>query len=268
MTEIPVKHVLGTPLHCTSYEAFAAHAMELAAGQRVFSVEFANTQVLTMRRHEPPFRAMTEAVDYFIPDAMPLVWCLNMQGAVMRDRVYGPAFMRHFLNHTPGTFTHYLLGGSEDCGRRLRDVFAQANPSVRFAGGFHGPCSPDGRMAPADEARVLAELDRLQPDFIWVGFGTPKQQAWVWRHKSRLRRGVIFAVGYAFDVNAGTKRDQPMWMQQLGLGWLFRLCSEPRRLAGRYLKYNSLFLLYLLWDGLRGKAWKPAGRRIDATSTN
>ena len=56
-------------------------------------------------------------------------------------------------------------------------------------------------------------------------------------------------------MNAGTKRDQPMWMQRLGLGWLFRLCSEPRRLLGRYVKYNSLFLFYLLWDGLRGKAW-------------
>jgi UDP-N-acetyl-D-mannosaminuronic acid transferase (WecB/TagA/CpsF family) len=41
----------------------------------------------------------------------------------------------------------------------------------------------------------------------------------------------------------------------LGLTWLFRFASEPRRLAGRYFKYNSLFLWYLAADGLRGRVW-------------
>jgi N-acetylglucosaminyldiphosphoundecaprenol N-acetyl-beta-D-mannosaminyltransferase len=44
-------------------------------------------------------------------------------------------------------------------------------------------------------------------------------------------------------------------MQRLGLTWVYRLATEPRRLGPRYLKYNSLFLWYLLWDGLRGRAW-------------
>jgi N-acetylglucosaminyldiphosphoundecaprenol N-acetyl-beta-D-mannosaminyltransferase len=88
-----------------------------------------------------------------------------------------------------------------------------------------------------------------------VGFGTPKQQAWVKRHKQVIRRGMILTVGFAFDVNAGTKRDAPLWMQHVGLTWVYRLASEPRRLASRYFKYNLLFLSYLLRDGLRGKAW-------------
>jgi N-acetylglucosaminyldiphosphoundecaprenol N-acetyl-beta-D-mannosaminyltransferase len=47
-------------------------------------------------------------------------------------------------------------------------------------------------------------------------------------------------------------------MQRRGLTWIYRLCSEPRRLALRYMKYNSLFLYYLIRDGLRGRAWgKP-----------
>lgn len=67
---------------------------------------------------------------------------------------------------------------------------------------------------------------------------------------------MLLAVGFAFDVNAGTKTDAPAWMQRRGLTWLYRLCAEPRRLAGRYVKFNGLFLWYLLWDGVRGRAWK------------
>jgi N-acetylglucosaminyldiphosphoundecaprenol N-acetyl-beta-D-mannosaminyltransferase len=208
-----------------------------------------------MRRHEPDFRRLLDAFDHLAPDGMPLIWCMNRAGAELRDRVYGPTFMRRFLESVPAGFTHYLLGGSEECGARLREIFGQRNPGVQFIGSFHGRCSATGQMDAADEERVLAEINRLSPDFIWVGFGTPKQQAWVNRYKARVRRGVLLGVGFAFDVNAGTKPDQPMWMQRLGLGWLFRLCSEPRRLLGRYVKYNSLFLFYLLWDGMRGRAW-------------
>ncbi|MCU0788621.1 MAG: WecB/TagA/CpsF family glycosyltransferase [Verrucomicrobia bacterium] len=217
-------------------------------------VEFANTQVVVMRRHEPEFRRFTDAYDFFSPDGMPLIWCLNHAGARLHDRVYGPTFMRRFLDTVPGKFTHYLLGGSEECGLRLKERFLKVNPGIQFVGQYHGRCSVDGRLDPAAESEVIDEINRLSPDFIWVGFGTPKQQAWVHRYKSRLRRGVVLTVGFAFDVNAGMKPDQPLWMQRLGLGWLFRLWSEPGRLLGRYFRYNSLFLWYLVWDGVRGRA--------------
>lgn len=251
MTDIPVKHVLGTPLCCTTYEAFDVHARTMAAREGPVSVDFTNTQIVTMRRHDPAFRTFTETVDYFVPDATPLIWCLNLQAANLRDRVYGPAFMRHCLGNCPPELKHYFLGGSEGCLAKLRDRITKSNPGLNIAGMRHGYFQPD------EEAEIIKEINRISPDFIWVGLGTPKQQEWIHRNKPSLKRGVIFAVGYAFDVNAGTKRDQPMWMQRLGLGWLFRLCSEPRRLFGRYLKYNSLFLFYLLLDGLRARAWKP-----------
>jgi N-acetylglucosaminyldiphosphoundecaprenol N-acetyl-beta-D-mannosaminyltransferase len=208
-----------------------------------------------MRRHDPAFRELTSAYDYFPPDGMPLVWCLNRAGAGLRDRVYGPAFMRKFLTDASPDVTHYLLGGSEECGAKLRRIFEQVNSGIRFIGAFHGKCNPDGLLEGTAEQQITAEIDRLSPDFIWVGFGTPKQQAWVKQHKHLIRSGVILTVGFAFDVNAGIKPDAPLWMQRFGLTWVYRLSSEPRRLGPRYLKYNFLFLFYLLHDGLRGRAW-------------
>jgi N-acetylglucosaminyldiphosphoundecaprenol N-acetyl-beta-D-mannosaminyltransferase len=94
----------------------------------------------------------------------------------------------------------------------------------------------------------VEEINRLSPDVIWVGLGTPKQQQWIHDNKSHLTRGVVLTVGFAFDVNAGTKLDAPMWMQRLGLTWLFRISQEPRRLLGRYLKYNTWFVWFCLID--------------------
>ena len=247
-------NLLGTPLLITDYDRLAADCLRWAREPRCRALDFANTQIVTLRRHDPAFRDLTESYDYFPADGMPLVWCLNRAGAGLRDRVYGPSFMRKFLASVPAHFTHYLLGGSEECGAKLQRRFQQLNPGVKFIGAFHGKCHPNGHLDGDAESKLIAELQQLSPDFIWVGFGTPKQQAWVRRHKHLLRRGVILTVGFAFDVNAGMKPDAPKWMQRCGLTWLYRLCSEPRRLGPRYLRYNFLFLYYLLQEGWRGSA--------------
>ena len=57
------------------------------------------------------------------------------------------------------------------------------------------------------------------------------------------------------------RADAPGWMQRCGLTWLHRMASEPRRLIGRYLHHNSLFLGYLLWDTLRGAVFHPESSR-------
>jgi len=247
-------HVLNTPLLATDYDELAAQCRAWARQPECVALEFANTHIVTMCRHDPEFRDLIRGYDHLLPDGMPLVWCLNRAGAGLRDRVYGPTFMRRFLETVSAGFTHYLLGGSAECGARLREVFSRLNPDVKFVGGFHGRCGLDGVLEGAAEKEILEEINRLSPDFIWVGFGTPKQQAWTRRHKHLIRRGVVLTVGFAFDVNAGMKLDAPPWMQQCGLTWLHRLRSEPLRLGLRYFKWNSLFLFYLLREGCSRRA--------------
>lgn len=248
-------HVLHAPLLVTDYEKLSAQSLRWAREPRCRLVEFVNTQIVTMQRHDRTFRETMNSYDDLIPDGMPLVWCLNRAGAGLKDRVYGPTFMRRFLETAPEGTTHYLLGGSEVCGNKLRELFTRLNPRIKFVGSFHGWCEADGTLQGAAEKDVINEINRLAPDFIWVGFGTPKQQYWAQKHKHLLKRGVVLTVGFAFDANAGMKSDAPKWMQRGGLTWLYRMCSEPRRLLPRYVKWNSLFLFYLLRDGLQARAW-------------
>lgn len=234
--------LLGTPLLATTYEQLIAHAHTLARQGGTHAIDLTNTHIVTLRRQDPHFRDLTSRFDYFVPDGMPLIWCLNVRGAGLRDRVYGPTFMRRCLEASPAPWKHYLLGGSEECLAALRQKYC--SPAFDIVGGHHGYFSPN------DEAEIVNQINQLAPDFIWVGLGTPKQQDWIHRHKGTIQRGVLFAVGFAFDVNAGLKPDAPPWMQRFGLTWLFRAASEPGRLLGRYLRYNSLFVYYLLRDGL------------------
>ena len=233
--------LLGTPLLATTYDELIARCHELARAGGTYAIDFTNTHIVTLRRHEAEFRELTNGVDYFVPDGMPLIWCLNRRGAELRDRVYGPTFMRRCLEASGPPWKHYFLGGSAACLEKLRARFSQDE----VVGVRHGYFPPN------EEAEIVAEINRLDPDFIWIGLGTPKQQEWIHHQKTSIRRGVLLAVGFAFDVNAGMKKDAPAWMQRLGLTWVFRIFSEPRRLFSRYLRYNSLFLYYLAHDAFR-----------------
>ena len=123
MTEFDV---LGTPLLATTYEELAAQCQAWARGPVCVSMEFANTQIVTMRRHEPRFLELTATYNYFIPDGMPLIWCLNRAGAGLKDRVYGPTFMREFLSKV-----------------RRRHPPIISWEVRRNAAGVSGNCSPD-----------------------------------------------------------------------------------------------------------------------------
>ena len=61
--------------------------------------------------------------------------------------------------------------------------------------------------------------------------------------RPRLDAPVLIGVGAAFDFHAGLVPQAPQRIQKLGLEWLFRLLQEPRRLAGRYMKYNPRFVV-------------------------
>lgn len=244
-------HLLGTPLQATTHDEWIEFCQRRSKEPGAVAVDFTNTHIVTMRRADGTFRRETEAIDFFVPDSTPLKWCLNIRGARMEDRLYGPDFLRRCVIASPEPLSHYFLGGSDECLLRLRQRFAILQPKLKVAGWQNGYFDPE------KSSRIVADINQASPDFIWIGMGTPRQQAWIQRWKPKIHRGVLFAIGFAFDANAGTKNDSPLWMQRAGLGWLYRMMTEPGRLAPRYFKYNSLFLWYLLADTARGRVYLP-----------
>ena len=79
--------LLGTPLLLTDYRGLDEQCRLWSRADACIALDFANTQIVTMRRHEPWFRDLTSAYDAFPPDGMPLIWCLRLAGARLRDRV-------------------------------------------------------------------------------------------------------------------------------------------------------------------------------------
>lgn len=254
LTITPIR-VVNTPLIPTSYAELAAWLYANAGESPLRTFDFTNTHIVALRALDPMFHELTDTIDYFVPDSMPLTWCVNLLGGQMKDRVYGPAFMSHCLQHSPEQIRHFFLGGSEDCLHLLVKQVRLKNPSLQIVGTHHG------YFEKGDEGRIIEMINASTPDCIWIGLGTPKQQEFLARNRHLFCGGNVLLVGFAFDVNAGTKRDAPPFLQRMGLTWLFRIINEPRRLLPRYLKYNTLYILFFIESVLLTislRAVKPA----------
>jgi N-acetylglucosaminyldiphosphoundecaprenol N-acetyl-beta-D-mannosaminyltransferase len=136
---------------------------------------------------------------------------------------------------------HFLLGSTEDVLRRLEQRLARRFPGAEIVGRLSLPFVEADDFSGTEAA--IADVRRASPHIVWLSLGCPKQELWMLRYAHELAPALLAGVGAAFDFHAGTKRRAPPWVQRAGLEWLHRLVSEPRRLASRYARTNSEFLL-------------------------
>jgi N-acetylglucosaminyldiphosphoundecaprenol N-acetyl-beta-D-mannosaminyltransferase len=178
------------------------------------------------------------------PDGMPLVWLGRHFSKRVVKRVYGPDLMLAVCEQSVVSgYTHYFYGGAEGVPELLAARLKKQFPDLRVAGMYSPPFRP---LTIVEEEKMIERLNTADPDIVWIGLGTPKQDLWMARYRDRLRARVFIAVGAAFDFHTGRIPQAPIWMQRSGLEWLYRLVQEPRRLWYRYLVYNPLFVARVL----------------------
>lgn len=101
-----------------------------------------------------------------------------------------------------------------------------------------------------DNKAIIDAIHAANPDLLWIGMTAPKQEKWTYSHWKELNIHChVGSIGAVFDFFAGTMKRAPMWWQDHGLEWLYRLLKEPKRMWRRYIIGNALFL----WNMVKEK---------------
>lgn len=150
----------------------------------------------------------------------------------------------------------YHLGGRPGVAEYAADRLRRRHPGLTLF--THHGYFPD-----RETAQILDEIGRIRPQLLLVGMGMPRQEHWVVENLEHLEAHAILLSGACFDYLAGAIPTPPRWMGWIGLEWLYRLATEPRRLWRRYL-VEPWALLPLVIRDLRAKP--AAGDVSDKTS--
>lgn len=203
-------------------------------------------------RRNPDLKIILNGALLNTPDGVPLVWLGKLFGYKNIRRVYGPDVMRDVCAYSADKgWTHFLYGGGPGLADTLQKQLEEDHPGIQIVGTH---CPPFRELTADEEKELIQKVEQLRPDIFWVGISTPRQLYFAGRMLGQLKTKVIAPVGYAFDVNAGTKIDSPDWIKNSGFQWLHRALTDPR-LWKRYLQDNPRFVGEILLQLLRLKKY-------------
>ena len=239
------KALLLNEVNVTSYAAAAKMVVDWSGKSESRYVCIANVHVLMEAYDSPHFRSVLNHADLVTPDGVPLVWLMRLKGQRAQQRVYGPTLMLRVLEAAAQNgISVGFYGGTPDV---LRSLVERMQERFHGLNAAFAVSPPFAEMSNKEDADLVEQINRSGIRILFVGLGCPKQEIWMAGHRGRVN-AVMLGVGAAFDFHAGVKPQAPLWMQGIGLEWLFRLSTEPRRLWKRYLYHNPRFVVLAIAD--------------------
>lgn len=181
--------------------------------------------------------------DVLIPDGASVVMACRWLKAKSQptERIAGWDLFVHEmdrLNRKGGTC--FFMGSSEKVLELIRKRAAVDYPNIKVET-YSPPYKPE--FSEEDNKGIIEAINKANPDLLWIGMTAPKQEKWTYTHWKELDIHChVGNIGAVFDFFAGTVERAPLWWQEHGLEWLYRLLKEPKRMWRRYIIGNTLFL--------------------------
>ncbi len=228
--------VLGCSIDSLTFEETVQRCDELIRARTGARHTSINAAKVVAAQRDPRLRAALDASEIVNADGQSVVWASWLLGRRLPARVAGIDLMDALLAVAEQRgYSVYLLGARQGVLEQAVRELERRFPSLRLAGYRNGYFDANA------EEEVDAAIRKANPDLLFVAMSSPRKEHWIDDHARDLGVPLVMGVGGAVDVLAGKARRAPVWMQRLGLEWLFRLLQEPRRLWRRYLTTNTRF---------------------------
>ena len=178
-----------------------------------------------------------------IPDGGPLSSYARKHSFPECERTTGPDLLEEILKISEeNEFTHYFYGSTDETLEKLKSKISTQYPKVKIVGTYSPPFR---KLTAVEEQKIVNIINSVNPDFIWIGLGAPKQEIFMFEHMN-LFNGLMIGVGAAFDYKADNIKRAPVWMQKSNLEWVYRLLQSPKKLFKRYVMTNTKFILEII----------------------
>jgi N-acetylglucosaminyldiphosphoundecaprenol N-acetyl-beta-D-mannosaminyltransferase len=186
----------------------------------------ADASMVVTYTQDAEFARIVDRAELVTPDGAGILWATRRLGTPVRAKVSGVDLSARCcaLSAQKGWrifFFGAASGVAEAAAAQTRERFPGAN-IVGVRDGFFGP---------DEEPHVVEQIRAAKPDILLVALGIPKQEKFIHRNRESLGVPVSIGVGGTLDVFSGTVKRAPIWMQNVGLEWLYRLAANPKKIS-------------------------------------
>lgn len=194
-----------------------------------------NPEILVMANKDIEYKKVLNKAKLALPDGMGVIWASKILGVSLKGKITGVDLVQGLCGEvSKRPITVSFLGGRPTVAEKAAECLKKRHfgLKIRFTGS------------------EISNFSKLKgTDILFVAFGSPKQEFWIEKNLKRLPVKVAIGVGGAFDMISGRVPRAPVWLQNLGFEWLFRLMVEPWRIK------RQLSLLIFVFLVLKEKFW-------------
>ncbi len=235
-------NILGLPVDRLSLSQTIEKIEDFIASRKPHRLVVVNAAKIVKARKDAALKHIIETADLIGPDGVPVVWLSRLLGRKLPGRVNGTDLMEKLFEVAAQKhYRIFFFGATEEVIQNTVKIAQEKYHGLQVAGFRNGYFSAE------EEPEIIRTIRRSKADILFVGFGSPKKEFWIAKHLKDLNVPIVHGVGGSFDVVAGKTKRAPVWMQNFGLEWFYRLLQEPGRMWKRYLITNSIFV----WLSLR-----------------
>ena len=167
------------------------------------------------------------SADMIIPDGAGVVLAAKILKTPLKQKVAGIELAYNlikYLDETGGTL--FLLGSKEET---VEKAAVNLNEKYKNLKVFYHHGYFD-RNNPEENQKVLEKINASEPDVVFVCFGAPTAEKWIYENRAEFNRGLFIGVGGTIDVIAGVKKYAPKIFIKLNLEWFYYLIRHPSRI--------------------------------------
>ncbi len=207
-----------------------------------------NTEFIMMCNEDHEFLNYMNKSDLNIPDGVGLIYASKIKNKPLKEKVAGfdlSVKMLELANEKK--LRLFVIGGKPGIADSAMDMVHKKYPNINIVGSHHGYFKGAhlGQGGHEEEIQVIDEINKSEPDILFVGFGAKKQEMWVESNKDKLKARIIIGNGGTLDGLAGNVKRAPDIYIKLGLEWLYRLIQEPSRISRQ--KVLPVFMLKIIF---------------------
>ncbi len=218
------KNILGIGFTNAKEDEILEYILQgLERGRQKYFIVTPNPEILMLSRNDVKYKKVLNSAKLALPDGIGVMIAGKVMGRKLKQRTQGADFIKSLCRAVAEKpITVGFLGAGTNIAEQTAECLIKKFPTLKVV--FTASGSPD------DKTVHLIKDQKREIDILFVAFGSPKQEIWIYENLDKLPVKIAIGVGGAFDFLSGKVKRAPFWIRKAGLEWLFRLISQPWRI--------------------------------------
>ena len=234
-------NLMGCPVDSLDMQQTIQKIEEYIASGNMCQHVVVNASKFVEMNRDKHLRKIISNCDMINADGMPIVWASKILGNPLPCRVAGVDLFQNLIGVCADKgYKPFFFGARKEVVAKVVNELKDRYPKLEIAG------YRNGYYSESEEQSIAKQIQNSKADMLFVGFSSPMKEKFLNKWMPKMQVPFCMGVGGSFDIVAGKTKRAPLWMQESGMEWFYRILQEPKRMWKRYAKTNPKFVWMVL----------------------